>query len=255
VRSSLAILRRAAWAPGIEGEAGWADWAAGSIAIEASSAVPDLPFLPPLFKRRLGQLDRMVLLVGHEALGAERPAGPKAAARTLLATRRGELGQQWKISAALAETGEVSPAAFSLSVFNAPISLLSIAEVNKGSSCATHAGEHSFAAGLCCCAGMLARDPEPVLLIAADELAPEAYAELGPEAKGAPHALTLLLGRGGSGGEELVLEAGTAGPEAAGGEPEALAFFRWLLAGEGELRLGGEEWPIALTRARPGSPR
>jgi hypothetical protein len=242
---NLTIVARAAWAPGLDGPADWADWAAGRRAIEPSESSPDLPFLPSLFKRRLGQLDRMTLLAGHEALAGASPR------RFVLATRRGEIGQQYRIAAALAAAGEVSPAAFSLSVFNAPASLLSMAERNPGAACAIHAGAQSFAAGLCCCLGMLASDPSPLLLVAADELLPETYSELEGD-RGLPYALALHLAPGGTeGGEALSVEAGRSngGPSS---EPEALAFLRWLLAGSGELRIGGDELPLSVSRSHGG---
>jgi hypothetical protein len=242
----LRVLAESAWAPSLEGPEAWRAWASGAAVSAPSEAAPDLPFLPSLFKRRLGQLDRMVLMTGHEALGGASPR------RVVLATRRGEIGQQCRISESLAESGEVSPSAFSLSVFNAPASLLAIAEKNAGAACAIHAGEHSFAAGLACCIGMLAADPEPVLLVAADELLPEAYGELEGE-RGPCYALALLLGPGGSGGEgELVVDASAR--EARVSEPEALAFLRWLLAGSGELGLGGSEMPLVVSRS-PSSAR
>lgn len=233
--AELAILRRSAWTP----------------AVGEPEASPDLPFLPSLFKRRLGQLDRMALLVGHETLGGLRPT------RTILATRRGEIGQQYRISSSLAESGEVSPAAFSLSVFNAPISLLSLAELNRGSASAVHAGAHSFAAGLCCCAGLLAVDPEPVLLVAADELLPEAYAVL-EGGRGAAFALGLLIvpaaSGASSGGERIILNFGDC-VAGSGDATEAAVFFRWLETGSGQLCLGGSEWPLSLSRpiARTGA--
>lgn len=245
----LAILGRAFWAPP-SGE---------------PEAYPDLPFLPSLFKRRLGQLDRMALYVGHEAIGAAAGSGAVVAEpalrslRTVLATGRGEIGQQYRISSSLAESGEVSPAAFSLSVFNAPISLLSIAERNSGSASAVHAGEHSLAAALACAAAMLAADPAPVLLVAADELLPEAYAELaaaGSEAeRGSAYALGLLLGPAAGRGEDLDLAFGVENDAGAGAAPriEAEAFFDWLEEGAGSLRLGGCEWPVSLSRPGTGA--
>lgn len=252
MRADLDLIGRAAWAPGLESPADWEEWAAGRRAIERSEALPDLPFLPSLFKRRLGQLDRMTLLAGHEALAGSAPR------RVVLATRRGEIGQQYRIGSALAESGEVSPSAFSLSVFNAPVSLLSIAERNAGAACAVHAGEASFAAGLCCCIGMLAADPEPVLLVAADEPIPEAYEAI-EEDRDPGYALALLLGPAGRGGTPLFAEAA----EGAGydretsrpPEPEALAFLRWILAGSGELRIGGSSVSLALSLRDPGAAR
>jgi hypothetical protein len=237
--TQLSILGRAAWAPGLSGDGDWDEWARGRRAIESAESSPDLAFLPALFKRRLGQLDRMALFAGHEALGGRKPV------RTVLATRRGEIGQQYRISSSLAESGEISPAAFSLSVFNAPVSLLSMAEGNTGSTSAVHAGENSFSAGLACSAGMLAVDEAPVLLIAADELLPEAYAEI-EGGRGESYALALLLAPSREGSESISIDAASSGEEPK--EPEALAFLRWLIAGKGELRLGGE-WPLRLRRA------
>jgi hypothetical protein len=239
----LSILHSSAWAPGLDAGQTKPLWAKEDLGIECSDEAPSLPFLPSLFKRRLGQLDRMVLHVGHAGLSGGAPA------RIVLATRRGEIGQQYRISASLAESGEVSPAAFSLSVFNAPASLLSIAEGNTGAVSAVHAGEHSLAAGLVCCIGMLAKDVSPVLLIVADEILPEAYAELEGN-RGQPFALAMLLAPGRDGAESVIVDLSTGGAMAEPGLPEALVFLRWLAAGSGPLRLGGPGYFLALSHGR-----
>jgi hypothetical protein len=249
MRIELSLLAQGAWAPSLDGPEDWRAWAAGAAAPERSDAAPELPFLPALFKRRLGQLDRMTLLAGHEALAGAVPR------RVVLATRRGEIGQQCRISAGLAESGEVSPSAFSLSVFNAPASLLAIAERNPGAACAIHAGERSFAAGLACCLGMIAADPEPALLVAADELLPEDYGELERD-RGPCFALAFLLGPGKEGaGGNLVVESGPPARDEPLSEPEPLAFLRWLLAGSGAIELGGREIPLTVSRSAQGAPR
>jgi hypothetical protein len=249
---SFSIAARAAWAPGLAGPSDWAEWAAGARAIEDSDSTPELSFLPSLFKRRLGPLDRMVLQAGHEALGG------RAAAATVLATKYGEIGQQYKISDALARSGEVSPAAFSLSVFNAPASLLSISEHGRGGATTVHAGEASFSAGLICGLGLLAAASAPLLLVAADELVPEAYSSIQRD-RGLPFAVAFLLESGGEGRETFRLRPALGGRPSSvgrpveGGGPEALRFLRWLILGsEGELTLG-EDWSgISISRSGGG---
>ena len=242
---SFSIAARAAWAPGLAGASDWAEWAAGERAIEVSDSTPELSFLPSLFKRRLGALDRMVLQAGHEALGG------RLAAATVLATRYGEIGQQYKISDALASSGEVSPAAFSLSVFNAPASLLSISEHGRGGATTVHAGEASFSAGLICGLGILAGASAPLLLVAADGVVPGAYSAIQGD-RGLPFAAAFLLESGGKGPETFCLRSSGGRPSsgAAGSGPEALRFLRWLILGsEGELTLG-EDWSgLSISRS------
>jgi len=180
--------------------------------------------------------------------------GPAKLARDVRFTLNAEANKALvALRSRLVEEGEVSPSAFSLSVFNAPASLVSIAERNSGSASAIHAGAATFAAGICCCLGMLARESSSVLLIAADEQLPEAYAELESGNRegdrGMSFALALLLVPGRIGRETFSVECAAGGDSFDPEFPEALVFLRWLIAGADKLCLGGREWPISFSRS------
>jgi hypothetical protein len=237
---SLHVAAWAAWAPGVEDKDAWADWAAGGREIGISAANPPLGHLDGMFKRRLGQLSRMVLQVGHElAPGQEIPVA--------FASRWGEIAQQYKIARNLIESGEVAPAAFSLSVFNTPAALLSIAEKNHQRGSALYGGASSFALALLEAAALLRSGEPRVLLLVGDELVPEAWQALLP-ARVPPHAVGLLLGAAAA-PASVTLEIETTGGltaaspagaprDGAAALPPPLRFLRWFLTGcPGRLEL------------------
>lgn len=227
---SFVLRDWAAWSPGIEGKAAWTEWAAGTRRTEQSSVSPSLPFLDTMFKRRLSQLSKMVLHVGHEA------AEGKTSLKVAFGSHYGEIGQQLKISSLLNDSGEVSPASFSLSVFNAPVALLSIAEKNTGRASAIYAGAESFETTLLSALALLKHSgDDEVLCVVGDELLPESYETLKP-GRNIPYALALLIGKNGSEGRKIGLniEHCSSAEEIRNGGaaelPPALGFLRWLVA-------------------------
>ena len=224
-----------AWAPGLETRAAQTDWAAGRAAIHNVPDSPALEFLPMLFRRRLSQLSRMVLQVGHALTGpARRPA-------CVFASRYGEINKQYQITDTLIDSGEVSPGVFSLSVFNAPVFLLSIAEKIHASGTAVYSRDQETITALIEALGILSRPGETdCLVLFGDECLPSVYQPLFAAAP-QPYALGMLLSR-------------EAGPEAAalridvektssGPRPfHPLDLLRWLI----------EETPRPLTIHGPG---
>jgi len=181
------ILAWSAWSPGIQSQLDWTEWAEGKRTPEASSASPPLGHLEPLFKRRFSQLTRMTLHVGHEALAGRPPM------KVGFASTWGEISQQYKITSKLIEEHEVSPANFSLSVFNTPVAALTIAEKNTEGYVACYPGKEAFALGfLESAAAILSGAERERLFIIADELLPADYVSLqnGPNQ---PYALALVL--------------------------------------------------------------
>lgn len=225
-----------AWAPGIESREDWVAWARGEKAIEVSSKAPPVSHVDAMFKRRLSQLTRMTLHVGHEALKGRPPM------RVVFASVAGEINQQYKITERLIEDGEVSPANFSLSVFNTPVAALSITEKNTKGYTACYPGDDAFVAGfLEASSSILSGTEEEVLLVVADEAVPDAYASL-CDGWAIPYAIAFVLSREPAG---LALpvssgdieryrpnggKVGTARNEADGERlPEALRFARDVL--------------------------
>ncbi len=233
-----------AWAPGLGSPQEWAAWAEGRRQLESGDAAPALGHLPALFKRRLSQLSRMVLHVGHELCPEPREV------KTVFASAYGEIGQQLKLTASLLDSGEVAPSVFSLSVFNAPVALLSIAEKNTARGIALHAGAASFETALWDALALLRHSGDPeVLLLAADEAIPAPFDELAA-AGHVPYALGLLLGGAPTEGSrplELGMSYGPGSPAAGSAPPSALRFLRWLLGDRREaLQLGQAEYTLTI---------
>jgi hypothetical protein len=183
---SLYIRRFSAWAPGIEGEAQWKEWAAGTREIFGIGENPALDFLPPLFYRRLSQLTRMTIKTVHSLM----PLGEET--RLVFVSLRGEIAAQYRINKSLIEEGEIKPALFSLSVFNTPPAQTSIALGLKAGYTALYPA--CFREGLlAAAASVLAGGAERVALAYADEACPPEYGGLDP-APSPPLAFAALLG-------------------------------------------------------------
>ena len=167
--------RPACWAPGLESPEDWLSWADGRKQIEKSSGSPPLAFTAPLFRRRLSQLSRMTVQVVHDALELTGCGDIKQSFVSL----RGEIARQLSMEKALITEETVLPAAFSLSVFNAPIALAAIAcGLKSGYSAIFPAGE-SFHDGLVTALSpVLSGDAGKLLLVYGDELVPAEYAGL-----------------------------------------------------------------------------
>ncbi len=176
-----------AWSPGIRTNEEWAEWAAGERELSATGEVPPLEHVDAMFKRRLSQLTRMTIQVGHEALKGQRPM------KICFASAYGEISQQYKITSRLIEEREVSPANFSLSVFNTPVAALSIVEGNTEGYVACYPGLDAFRLALVeSAAALRAGDGTSRLLIVADELMPAEYVPL-QNGINQPYALALVL--------------------------------------------------------------
>lgn len=222
----LSVDKWAAWAPGIETPQAWREWSEGTQQAVKDNSYPGLPFLDPLFKRRLSQLSRMVLQVGHDLMAGLDDV------RVVFASHYGEIAQQHKISKSLIETGEVAPASFSLSVFNTPAALLSIATRNHGYSTAHFGGRATFETALLDVAAHIHQKPDkPVLLIVADELIPLDYDSLIP-GRNQPYACGFLFSRSVTGisidaspGSRLKKIDDTAD----GDMPSGLQFLSWFI--------------------------
>ena len=134
---------------------------------------PKLEFLPSLVKRRFSQLSRMALHVGHELLNSS-PSGKIN--DLVFASRHGELKRQLDVSEALIENGELSPAMFSYSVFNAPAALLSLTNNIKGITRAVYDGSDSFGIGFLQSALLVSSGRvNRLLYVFGEEKTPEVY--------------------------------------------------------------------------------
>lgn len=176
------------WAPGVETPEDLALFARGEKDVSCVSAVPALPFVPMLLRRRLSDVTKMAVYVNHFV------SEGFPSAKITFASEFGEVRQQLKISEHLIETNTVSPAAFSLSVFNAPVSCATIVEKNMAGYSASYSGKQSFMYGLKDCVNAILSDEgDDRIFVFSDELVPEVYAPIVKKYPNVPCALALRL--------------------------------------------------------------
>jgi hypothetical protein len=178
--------------------ADWEDWARGQKEIESSGESPALDFaeskwlqLSPkefaLFKRRQSQISRMTIHVLHEIM----PIG--ANTKTAFVSFRGEITQQFKINRMLIEEGNISPSAFSQSVFNTPPALAAIALGLRQGYSAIYPDSSRFDTGFhAAIAPLLSGNADELVMVYADELCPSEYGSLCPQSN-KPLAFAVLL--------------------------------------------------------------
>jgi hypothetical protein len=197
---SVYVSRFSSWAPGLNSPADWEDWAQGEKNSELSGESPSLDFtespwlkLSPkefaLFKRRQSQISRMTIYVLHEIMPIQENT------KTVFVSFRGEITQQFKINKTLIEEGNLSPAAFSQSVFNTPPALAAIALGLRQGYSAVYPGGGRFNTGfLAAIAPLFSDNADEVALVYADELCPCEYESLCPQPD-KPLAFAVLLSK------------------------------------------------------------
>ena len=164
------VTRFASWAPGLSAAEDWQEWANGNREIAQSPDAPALEFTDPLFRRRLSQISKMTIQALHDLM----PIGEQT--KTVFVSFRGEICQQFKINRMLAEDGDVSPAAFSHSVFNTPPARAAIALDLRAGYTAVYPGSGRFDTGfLAAAAPLLAGKAEKIAFVYADERCPAEY--------------------------------------------------------------------------------
>jgi hypothetical protein len=187
------INRLSAWAPGFAASGDWDEWAQGRRTMCPGSDGPEIAFTDSLFRRQLSQLSKMTVQVVHDLLPL------KENIKMIFLSFRGEIARQYKINKMQIEEGELTPRAFSLSVFNAPPALAGIALGLKGGYSALYPAGNVFAAGLKAAQAALYSETDSsatdeIVFVYADEEVPSEYAGLLTE-RPLPVAFALLLSR------------------------------------------------------------
>jgi len=151
---------------------------------------PTAEILPPAERRRCGDLVKLALHVGTEALAPGPARAEDLATVFTCATGNGEVLHQ--ICETLAGSArDVSPTRFHNSVHNAVAGYWSIATGARSASTSLCAHQGSFAAGLVEAAAQARAENRPVLLVAYDVPPPPPLAAVVPCA--VPCGLALLL--------------------------------------------------------------
>lgn len=180
-----------AWAPGIGDDLQkWNEWKEGKISIEQAKESPKLEYTDPLFRRRLSQITKMTVHVVHNLL--EKTNVDKNT-KIVFVSLRGEIEREFTINKSLIEDNMILPAAFSLSVFNTPVSSATLAFGLKGGYSVIYPSKNNFAdAFKTAVAPVLAGTEEKIIFVYADELVPECYGDKRPE-ENIPSAFSFLV--------------------------------------------------------------
>jgi hypothetical protein len=183
------ITRFSAWAPGIESSREWEEWAQGRRTISSETRAPGIAYTDSTFRRRLSQISKMTIQVIHGLL----PLGEDT--KILFFFFFWELSREYQIFKMLKEEGTISPAAFSLSGFNTPVALASIAFGLKGGYSALYPVNNSFITCIKIAETMLfSSTTEELVLVYADENIPPECGCFFRECP-TPAAFSLLLSR------------------------------------------------------------
>ena len=143
---------------------------------DEDNSAPKLEFTDPLFKRRFSQITKMTVQVVHDLLEKRKDLKDS---KLFFTSFRGEIKREFTINKTLIEDKMVLPAAFSLSVFNAPIAAAAIALNLTGGYTVAFPSESSLKNSLLSAiAPILCGDEEKIAFIYADEKIPEEYSEI-----------------------------------------------------------------------------
>jgi hypothetical protein len=164
------VSRFRSWAPEMENIKDWESWARGEKNILQEKKSPELSFTEPMFRRRLSQISKMTIQVLYDLQPFREDS------KIVFVSFRGELNQQLKINSMLIEEQTVMPASFSLSVFNTPVALATIALNLRSGYTAIYPSEDNFYDGFSSAvAPLAASDTEEIIFVYADEFVPEEY--------------------------------------------------------------------------------
>lgn len=143
------------------------------------AAAPKLEFCEPIFRRRLSQISKMTIQVVHNIFTQ---GAFSRNTKIVFASKRGEISREFKINKTLIEESSILPASFSLSTFNAPIALATIAEGLRGGYTAIYPSRGNFKdAVLSAAAPILCGKENQIVFVYADELVPEVYKDFAPQ--------------------------------------------------------------------------
>ncbi|MDY7547624.1 beta-ketoacyl synthase chain length factor [Glaciimonas sp. CA11.2] len=166
----FSIAAHAAWAPGLETDAEWREWAQRCPLIQGDTEPPVLS-MPAMLRRRAGSVGRMALEVAYLCLQG------RSDVATVFCSRHGECARSVELLQDLVREVPLSPTSFSLSVHNATAGLLSIARHDQASHSALSAGNSGVEHAVIEACGLLADGAPEVLLVVYDGLLPDEFGE------------------------------------------------------------------------------
>lgn len=179
------ILSWNAWTPDFQTKESWSLWQAPNQQTALNKVSPALSQIPAMQRRRFSRLTKMMLTVAFDCQ-------VENSTRSIFASRHGELNRTIGLLEDVVAKQPLSPMAFSQSVHNTGSGIYGILSGNKTSSTSIAAGTESLPQALIEAYGQLAEQPQPVLLVFADDPVPPVYNEFFNEVE-LPIAFGLLL--------------------------------------------------------------
>lgn len=179
------------WAPSLyDDDSNWELWASEKTEIPCLKESPKLEFTDPLFRRRLSQISKMTIQVTHELF---ENTYINRDTKLVFISLRGEIEREFSINEGIIEDNAILPASFSLSVFNTPIAITTLALKLKGGYSVIYPSKNDFSHALkAAIAPVLAETEKQIILIYADELIPDVYKE-NHSSKNEPFAFAALI--------------------------------------------------------------
>lgn len=167
---NLYISKPTQWAPSLETPEDWKLWSENQKNIENTNNSPAISFTAPNFRRRLSQLSKMTIQVVHDQL----EQSDCKDAKQVFTSFNGELNRTVSILDQITEDNMILPASFSMSVYNTPIALATLAcELKAGYSVIFPSKNDFKSSVLSAAAPVITGDEEKILFIYADEKLPD----------------------------------------------------------------------------------
>ncbi len=171
----FSILSWGAWSPHYQQANEWLNWPSAALDLGAEqSAMPKLAHVPAMQRRRLSKLTKIILEAIHQC-------APKEQCRSIFASQHGEINRTIGLLNDIVDKSALSPTGFSQSVHNTASGIYSILSGNRAASTSIAAGKNTFSQGFIEAFGQLHADPEPLLLVYADEPVPQVYHQFSAE--------------------------------------------------------------------------
>ena len=181
MKDNFFISEPSLFAPGLESVNDWILWANNKKEILQEKISPSLSYTDSLFRRRLSQLSKMTVEVVHDLINK---IHVEQNAKLVFVSFRGEIEREFKLNKSIIEDKMILPASFSLSVFNAPIALATIACNLKNGYNVIFPANDNFKDGLLCAlAPVLAGTQDKIIFVYADEFIPSEYGKATPDHK------------------------------------------------------------------------
>lgn len=236
----VTLLHWLAWYPGFTHTTDLINWRSRRFeAIGMES--PPVDFVPPLLRRRMSRLSRMVTYVAMRCCN-EAGIAPNSVS-VVFASYHGELLSTVDMLGQIKKGEPISPTDFTISVHHSPISIFSLVTGNQHTNRAIAGGEESFCYGFLDAMGLLLQGDKPVLFITGDDHLPLPFSNLVSQPS-IPNVVALLLRKDPVPGNlriSLTMEIPSQNERSVNSLSNAspsLDFVRWLLIGE-------QKWSIS----------